>query len=156
MPPLIVTESAYQFVPPHKGNLWPRVLSRFAMRIVRKKHAIERIEVRGSEKLTPLIKNRDGILLAPNHSRMSDALVLQALSRDLRQPFFVMASSHLFRGSPLMKFALRRIGAFSVYREGVDRTAIDAATQILQDGQRPLVIFPEGALSHANERPSLR
>ncbi len=51
-----------------------------------------------------------------------------------------------------MKWALRRIGAFSVYREGVDRTALDTATDILTRGKRPLVIFPEGALSHANER----
>lgn len=152
MPPLIVTDSSYTFVPPHKGSIWPRILSRFAMRIVRRKYLIDDIEVQGTEKLAPLLKNGDGILLAPNHCRMSDALLLQALSRELRQPFFVMASSHLFRGSAVLKWALRRIGAFSVYREGVDRQAIDTGTEILAEGKRPLVIFPEGALSQANER----
>lgn len=152
MPPLIVTESSYTFVPPHEGNFWPKVLSRFAMRIVRAKYRIDSIDVRGTEKLTPLLENGDGILLAPNHCRMSDALVLQGLSRELARPFFIMASSHLFRGSAMLKWALRRIGAFSVYREGVDRQAIDTATEILSTAKRPLVIFPEGALSHANER----
>ena len=152
MPPLIVTENAYEFVPPHEGGIWPRLLSRFSMRLLKSKYRIHDVEVRGHEQLSALLKNGDGLLLAPNHCRMSDALVLQALSRKLRQPFFVMASSHLFRGSPLLKWALRRIGAFSVYREGVDRAAIDTATDILSNGKRPLVIFPEGALSHANER----
>ena len=83
---------------------------------------------------------------------MSDPLVLQALSHRLRQPFFVMASSHLFRGSRLLAFILRRLGAFSVYREGIDRQAVQKAIDILVDAKRPLVIFPEGALSQANER----
>jgi hypothetical protein len=47
---------------------------------------------------------------------------------------------------------LRRIGAFSVYREGVDRQAIDTAIDILVDGQRPLVVFAEGAISRHNDQ----
>lgn len=152
MPQLIVTDSTYQFVPPHAGNIWPRLLSHVARWVVRKRYGIEHIEVRGAERLTPLLRDNQALLLTPNHSRICDALVLQSLSATLRQPFFVMASAHLFRGSRLMKWALRRIGAFSVYREGVDRKALDTATEILTEARRPLVIFPEGALSHANER----
>lgn len=152
MPPLIVTDSAYTFVPPYEGNLWPKVLSRFVLSQLRSRCEITEVEIRNAEVLKPLLANKDGILLAPNHCRMADAMVLQSLSAELRQPFFVMASSHLFRGSRLLKWALRRIGAFSVYREGVDRKALDTATGILEHGKRPLVIFPEGALSHANDR----
>jgi hypothetical protein len=46
---------------------------------------------------------------------------------------------------------LRRVGAFSVYREGVDRQAINTAVDILVDGKRPLVIFGEGAISRHND-----
>jgi 1-acyl-sn-glycerol-3-phosphate acyltransferase len=119
---------------------------------LRRKCGISEIEVRGLDRLKPLIESGHGILLAPNHCRMSDAIVLQTLSRRLRQPFFVMASSHLFHGSRLLAFVLRRLGAFSVHREGVDRQAVQTAINILVDGRRPLVLFPEGALSHANER----
>ena len=49
-------------------------------------------------------------------------------------------------------FMLRRIGAFSVYREGVDRQAIDTAVDILVDGKRPLVLFAEGAISRHNDQ----
>jgi hypothetical protein len=39
------------------------------------------------------------------------------------------------------------MGAFSGYREGNERQAIDTAIQILLDAKRPLILFPEGALS---------
>lgn len=152
MPPLIVTDSTYEFVPPHEGNLWPRLLARVAARVRKKDHGVGDVEIRGAENLTQILNDGHGIVIAPNHCRMADALVLQALSQKLRQPFFVMASSHLFRGSRFMKWVLRRMGAFSVYREGVDRQAVEAAIDMIVAGQRPLVLFPEGALSQANDR----
>ncbi len=44
------------------------------------------------------------------------------------------------------------MGAFSIYREGVDRQSIDLAVEILATGERPLVIFPEGAVFRTNDR----
>ncbi|MEO1994818.1 MAG: lysophospholipid acyltransferase family protein [Planctomycetaceae bacterium] len=152
MPSLLVTDTSYRFIPPHRSRVWPRLLFGVIPSYLRRKCGISEIEVRGLDKLKPLIESGHGILLAPNHCRMSDAIVLQTLSRRLRQPFFVMASSHLFHGSRLLAFVLRRLGAFSVYREGVDRQAVQTAINILVDGRRPLVLFPEGALSQANER----
>jgi len=69
----------------------------------------------------------------------------------MRQPFFTMAGSHLFRQSKLQKWIIQRIGGFSVYREGADRAAINAAVDILANNRRPLVIFPEGLLSRSND-----
>ena len=83
---------------------------------------------------------------------MADPVVLLQLARRLNQTLFIMASSHLFRGSRSLGFVLRRLGAFSVYREGVDRQSVQAAIDLLVNGQRPLVIFPEGALSQANDQ----
>ena len=152
MPPLIITDSSYQFVPPHRGRIWPRVLMPLVRRVRRQRYFVTDVELRGMELLSPLIQRGDGVLLAPNHCRMADATVLQELSQALGQPFFTMASAHLFRGGKALRFVLRRMGGFSVYREGVDRQAVNAATDILAQGERPLVIFPEGALSYANER----
>jgi 1-acyl-sn-glycerol-3-phosphate acyltransferase len=47
---------------------------------------------------------------------------------------------------------LRRLGAFSVYREGLDRTAIKTAIDLLAEARRPLVIFPEGIVTRSNDR----
>jgi hypothetical protein len=43
------------------------------------------------------------------------------------------------------------MGAFSVYREGLDRQAIDEAIRILESAERPLLIFPEGTTSRTND-----
>jgi 1-acyl-sn-glycerol-3-phosphate acyltransferase len=152
MPPTLVTESSYQFIPPHEGRLWPSLLAAGMPWFLRRRCGITSVEVRGTKELKSLIDAGHGLLLAPNHCRMSDALVLQRLGHKLRQPMFVMASSHLFRGNRLLAFVLRRLGAFSVYREGIDRKAVQQAIDILVDAKRPLVVFPEGALSQANDR----
>jgi hypothetical protein len=44
------------------------------------------------------------------------------------------------------------MGAFSIYREGVDRQSLDTAVEILATGERPLVVFPEGAVFRTNDR----
>jgi 1-acyl-sn-glycerol-3-phosphate acyltransferase len=118
---------------------------------LRRWHGITEIEVRGERTLRELQRAGHGIVLTPNHCRMSDAILLHSLAMQARQPFFVMASAHLFRGSRALAWTIRRLGGFSVNREGIDRQAIQKATDILVAGARPLVIFPEGALSHCNE-----
>src|SRR5262249_22420066 len=44
-------------------------------------------------------------------------------------------------------WVIRALGGFSVNREGVDRQAINMAINLLVDGKRPMIIFPEGATS---------
>lgn len=148
---LIHVDSRYEFVPPHRGTVWPRVFRALAPWYLRRKFGVVDVQVRGAEVIRRLQQSGAGVLLAPNHCRMSDAVVLQSLSAAAGQPFFVMASSHLFRGSRLTRWALRRMGAFSIYREGIDRQAVETGVEILSRGERPLVIFPEGALSSAND-----
>ncbi|MEM9703442.1 MAG: hypothetical protein AAF907_13470, partial [Planctomycetota bacterium] len=46
------------------------------------------------------------------------------------------------------------LGAFSVFREGNDRTALSCAIDSLVNADRPLVLFPEGVVSVANDHPS--
>lgn len=149
---LLNTESHYQFIPPHEGNFWPRALGMFVPGVLRRKYGVTDVEIRGKERVAPLLRDGHGIMLAPNHCRMADALVVQSVAKSIGRPVFIMASSHVFRGSKLLAFVLRRVGAFSVHREGIDREAIQKAISILIEGKRPLVIFPEGALSQTNDR----
>jgi hypothetical protein len=62
-----------------------------------------------------------------------------------------MASWHLFKQSTFQTFMIRRMGAFSVFREGNDRQAIDTAIDIMVARRRPLIIFPEGAITRHND-----
>jgi hypothetical protein len=52
----------------------------------------------------------------------------------------------------LQSFLLRRAGAFSIYREGMDKQAVQTSIEILETAERPLVIFPEGHISRTNDR----
>jgi hypothetical protein len=63
-----------------------------------------------------------------------------------------MASWHLFKASRIQAWLLPRVGVFSVYREGLDREALACATRILVEARRPLVVFPEGAITRHNDQ----
>ena len=63
-----------------------------------------------------------------------------------------MASWHLFNQNWFYRFMIRMMGAFSVNREGLDRQAVDEAIRILQQAERPLVIYPEGTTSRTNDQ----
>lgn len=148
----IVAERPYQFVPPYRGNFWPGFLKLFVGRFLARSFGVTEVEIRDAHRLEALLESGQSVLLTANHSRMADPLVLEMLSKRVRRHFYIMASSHLFYRGRFQAWVLRRAGAFSVHREGVDREAVNAAVEILAEGTRPLVIFPEGCLSHANDR----
>jgi hypothetical protein len=109
-------------------------------------------EIRDSEHLQDSIRRGHGIILAPNHCRPGDPLVLGQLNEKSGRPIHTMASWHLFTEGRVKAWLLRRIGAFSIYREGLDREALRAAIHIVVEAKRPLVIFPEGIVSRTNDR----
>ncbi|HIA20075.1 MAG TPA: 1-acyl-sn-glycerol-3-phosphate acyltransferase, partial [Planctomycetaceae bacterium] len=62
------------------------------------------------------------------------------------------ASWHLFNQDWFTGWAIHKMGGFSVNREGVDRQAINMAVEILDSAERPLVVFPEGAVTRTNDQ----
>lgn len=146
----IVIDQPYEFVPPHRGTVWYSLLSVYLRRYLRRTYGVERVECRNPELLRRSIEAGHGILLTPNHCRDCDPLVLGELARCVGKPFFFMASWHVFMQGKFMAWLLRRAGAFSIYREGMDRASVNAATEILETAERPLVIFPEGVASRTN------
>jgi 1-acyl-sn-glycerol-3-phosphate acyltransferase len=147
----IVIDKPYVPVPPHRGRFWPKILAIYLPRLLRKSYGVMRVDVLHAERLSSSIAAGNGVLLTPNHCRDEDPLVMGMLSREVRSPFFVMASWHVFMQKRMQAFLLRRAGAFSIYREGIDRTAVNTAVEILATAERPLVIFPEGLISRTND-----
>lgn len=148
----VVIDEPYEFVPPVTAEWWPTLIQFYLTRHLRKSYGIHEVEVRDAEKLRESVKAGHGIIIAPNHCRMSDPLTMGMLSREIDRHLYSMASWHLFKQSWLAQFVMRRMGGFSVYREGLDRQAIDQAVEVLVEGRRPLVIFPEGAISRHNDQ----
>ena len=148
----VVSDKPYVPVLPYHGTLWPRALNFYFPRYLRRHYGTRAVRIFGAEKIRVSIAAGHGVLIAPNHCRDEDPFVMGALAREAGQPFFVVASAHLFMGSKLQAFLLRRAGAFSIYREGMDKQAVQTSIEILETAERPLVIFPEGHISRTNDR----
>ncbi len=147
----IIIEKPYEFVPPYESRMWRPIIQRYLVRYMRREYGIVDIQCRGVEHLEKSMAAGHGILLTPNHCRPADPYVLGVLSDVVRTPLFFMASWHLFMQNWWTTWVVRRMGAFSVYREGMDRAAVSAAIEILEKSQRPLVVFPEGVITRTND-----
>ena len=149
----VFIEKPYQFVPPITAA-WPlkTLLKLRVHRLVIRKHGVIQTEVRNADRLKQSVSAGHGVLLAPNHPRTSDPVVMCELIAETGIPLYTMASWHLFNQSPLDTFTIRTLGAFSVNREGFDKTAVDYAIKVLQTAERPLLIFPEGTTSRTNDK----
>ena len=149
----VVLERPYEFVGPHRGNLWPSFIQTF--RIVdwylAQKEGVVDYELRGMHYWQQSLKRGDGILLAPNHCRYADPLVIGKPARQLGTHVFAMASWHLFRRGGFDSFAIQKMGGFSIHREGTDRQSLETAISILATAERPLVLFPEGTTIRTND-----
>jgi 1-acyl-sn-glycerol-3-phosphate acyltransferase len=148
----VIIDKPYVFVPPHRGPGWPWLIQRLLPRHLRRDYGIVSVESLGTEKIQASVAAGHGVLLTPNHSRPCDPGVIHVMSRQAKILPYLLASWHLFMQNKLQTFLLRRCGAFSIYREGMDRTALNTAVEILEQGQRPLVIFPEGVVTRTNDR----
>jgi 1-acyl-sn-glycerol-3-phosphate acyltransferase len=148
----IIIDKPYVPVPPHRGRIWPSILALYLPRLLRRKYGLTSVQFINPQRLQQSISAGHGVLLTPNHCRDEDPLVLGMLTQKVGSPFYIMASWHLFMHDRLQSFLLRRAGGFSIYREGIDRPAINTAIEILAGADRPLVIFPEGHISRTNDQ----
>lgn len=150
----IVLHRAYEFVPPHRGSWWPAFIQKFDLISIwlRRAEGIVAHEIRHVDRLKASLDAGHGIMLAPNHCRYADPIAMGYLARKAGTHVYAMASWHLFNQGWFYTFAIQKMGGFSVYREGLDKQAINTAIQILEDAERPLIVFPEGSVSRTNDR----
>jgi hypothetical protein len=128
------------------------MLSRgYINRTLRKESGILRCHFEGVDRFADSLQRKAGILLTPNHCRLADPLAVGLMAGERNQPLYYLASAHLFRQSRLRTWLLRRLGSFSIWREGPDREAIKESARILSEAERPLVLFPEGTWFRRND-----
>lgn len=147
----VVFEEPYEFVPPVRHGWWVKACTYLLNLHMKRVYGISQHEVVHIERLQQSLSAGHSVLLCPNHCRPSDPLAMGIITCAIGQPLFSMASWHVFKQSKFQGFMTRRLGGFSIYREGMDRAALNCAIDILTTGERPLVIFPEGVISRTNE-----
>lgn len=149
----LVLQRPYEFIPPHRGSLWPTFIQKFRIvdHYLRLKEGVRSFEVRNLDAFKSALAARKGILLAPNHCRYADPLVMGWPARLAKTHVYAMASWHLFNKSWLDGFAIQKMGGFSIHREASDRQSLETAIEILATGERPLILFPEGTTSRMND-----
>ncbi len=147
----VVREEPYSFYAPVKNTFGYNLLRYLVPRALRRSYGIQSVECRQLDRLKASIDAGHGILLAPNHPRACDPLTVGMLSYNLKVPFYFMASWYLFRQGWLKRQMIRNLGGFSIYRETNDRASMNTAIEILASADRPIVVFPEGTISRAND-----
>lgn len=149
----IIIEKPYQFVPPHTGNWLPWLILKSGLvhRHLRKYEGVVSCHLHGIDHLRESMRLGHGVLLAPNHCRYADPLLMAFVASEAKTLMYAMASWHLFEQSKFQRWAISTMGGFSVYREGLDRPSLDLAVDILSTPNRPLVVFPEGAVFRTND-----
>ncbi len=150
----VIVAEPYKFVPPKNGTLVAKLLQPIIPWQIKRAWNVVGHEVRGVEKLKASLQAGHGIAITPNHVRESDAMAVGLITRQAGTPFHFMASWHVFKQGWFQRFLVRQSGGFSVHREGMDRTSLNAAIEILTEARRPLVLFPEGTISMHNDKLS--
>jgi len=150
----IIVEKPYRFIPPYRTTFWSTVIRglRIHQYYLWRSEGVTSYEVRDVQRLRRSIEARHSILITPNHPRTADPLAMGWLTVEANTHVYSMASWHLFHQDWLTAWAIRAMGGFSVNREGVDRQAINMAVDLLTEGKRPLIVFPEGATSRTADR----
>jgi 1-acyl-sn-glycerol-3-phosphate acyltransferase len=149
----LIIEKPYRFVPPIKCKfmLWLTCKFNLFHFWLRRAEGICEFEVVNAEKISDSIRAQHGIVMAGNHCRNADPMAIGEVAKAADCFIYSMASWHLFNQDWFMRWAIPQLGGFSINREGVDRTALEFAINVLATAERPLVIFPEGSVSRSND-----
>ena len=149
----LIIEKPYRFVPPIKCKfmLWLTCKFNLFHFWLRRAEGICEFEVVNAEKISDSIRAQHGIVLAGNHCRNADPMAIGEVAKAADCFIYSMASWHLFNQDWFMRWAIPQLGGFSINREGVDRTALEFAINVLATAERPLVIFPEGSVSRSHD-----
>jgi hypothetical protein len=124
----IIIEKPYEFIPPIRGGFWPGFVQYFRLvdYYLRRWHGVESYECRQVGRLKESLAAGHAIMLTPNHSRPCDPVAMGFLGREAETHMYAMASWHLFHEHWFIHWALTAMGGFSIYREGIDRQAINS------------------------------
>ena len=91
-------------------------------------------------------------MVCPNHSHRHDPEVMFLLSCLVGEEFNFIAAREVFDwNNGVNGWFLQHMGCYSVVRGAVDRESFKMTRHLLVEGQKKLVLFPEGEISRQND-----
>jgi len=144
-------DAPYRFTPPAPNAPIAWALRQFnRWRYLPRTQRIVSVNVDGAAAVHKARRPGDAVLLLPNHPTHADAAILLEALRQTGLRTRLMAAYDVFLRSRLDAWVMRKLGAFSVDREGSDQAAMKEALRTLTELSKPggggwaLTIFPEG------------
>ena len=130
---------------PKLSPWWVRVWRPWRKRQQLRTQQLVEVEVRGLDHLRDAVSSGQGVMITPNHSGHADPYIMYHAADELDRPFYFLTAWQVFQQrTRLGQWILQQHGCFSIDREGTDLRAFRQATEILEQAQSPLVVFPEG------------
>jgi 1-acyl-sn-glycerol-3-phosphate acyltransferase len=146
------SDQPYRFFPPRYFGPTAWVIRHCNRRWLRTKLRINRLSVEDAHVLQGLPAGARLVLL-PNHPTHCDASIILEACRCVGIRPRVMAAYDLYSRGLIDGWVMKRVGCFSVDREGSDKPALEEASRtILEVPAFKLTIFPEGNVYLENDR----
>jgi 1-acyl-sn-glycerol-3-phosphate acyltransferase len=137
--------------PPRLWPFWVRLSRAYRRRQLVRQQIVD-VRAENIAVVSRAVSAGQGVLITPNHSVHYDAAALYVAADEIEQPLYFMTAWQVFgQATRGQRWAMQRLGCFSIDRESNDRQAFKQAVTILQEAPVPLVIFPEGEVYHTND-----
>jgi 1-acyl-sn-glycerol-3-phosphate acyltransferase len=134
----------FAFYPPKTNPFVIRLVKLGLRRAIRRQLHVTQIEISDDdlERLQKLKGSR--CLLTPSHSGGFEPHIVMYLSKLTDDIYNFVAAIEVFEQAPINRWLMPRLGVYSITRGAVDRQSFAMTRQLLAEGRRWLVIFPEG------------
>ena len=141
----------FTFRPPKNNPIVIRLVKLILPILIRRIPKVAKVEIEdnGLKHLRGLKNKR--CLLTPSHSGGMEPYIIMHLSKVLGTDFNYLAAMEAFEKSPIIGWVIQRMGVYSIIRGMPDRNSFSTTRKLLEQGKRPLVIFPEGQTCWYND-----
>jgi 1-acyl-sn-glycerol-3-phosphate acyltransferase len=141
----------FVFRPPKNNRLIIGGVQRLLPLMLRAGAKVQTVEVNEDDlgRLRELKGQR--VVLTPSHSGGLEPLILFHIAKGLGEQFNYLAAKEIFEFRRPVGWLFQRLGAYSIIRGTPDRSSFRMTRQLLVDGKRWLVIFPEGHTCWQND-----
>jgi 1-acyl-sn-glycerol-3-phosphate acyltransferase len=134
----------FAFYPPKTSPLVVRIVKLGLPRAMRRQLKVTEVEISDADLARLKALKGKRCLLTPSHSGGYEPHIILHLSKLTDDIFNFVAAIEVFEQAPINRWLMPRLGCYSITRGALDRPSFAMTRQLLAEGKRWLVIFPEG------------